>query len=186
MDTGKAKTYCTRQGDGMSKPSLPGDVGHNLPHPGGDVIPAQGYKQIMTGIHVEFPHNVWGLILARSSANRSGKLIVLPGVIDQGYRGELTALVHNVAHRTWKDTLNNLLHKLTIGKLGYAGSENDVTVDPGKAVSQLVFFQVCVPSLDRVPDEKHFSLPTERGHNGYGSTGSAVKVQRYADGNSRI
>lgn len=171
----EAKYCCTEYSPfwsfGLKDPALPGDVGHNLTQCEDVVIPAQGFRRIRTGIHVEFPDEQWGLILARSSANSTGKLICLPGVIDQGYRGELTAMVHNVAHRTWRDPFANLLHKISFGWLGWAGSENDYDMSMGKALTQLVFFPIVVPTTVRVKDETYFSTETVRGHNGWGHTG---------------
>lgn len=164
-----AKTYCTKPG-GLQRPALPGDVGHNLPHFEPMVIPAASFAQVKTGIHVQFPPNTWGLILPRSSANLGGRLIVMSGVIDQGYTGELTALVHNVAHPTFADRLNNLLNWVTKGWFGYTGSVNDVRIESGKALSQLVFLQTFVPQVVDVARAGDFDAPTHRGTNGWGST----------------
>lgn len=186
------KTYCTR-GRGLQPPSLPGDVGFNMPHNTRFVIPAGAYAQVKTGIHVQFAPTTWGMIVPRSSSNLSGKLLCLPGVIDQGYTGELTALVHNLAspsiaeqvhdffnhlyHHTPEELFLNFFYVQLKGCIKFLGydvarqtSVNDYVVEEGKALCQLVFFNQVVPSMVQVQGVEDFEQHTHRGHNGYGST----------------
>lgn len=125
----------------LGSPKLDGDVGYDLPAIEEVVIPAHGFAKVKTEIKVELPEGFWGLITSRSSANNSGQIICLPGVIDNGFRGELLAFVHNV-------------------------SDDKYTVTIGKAVVQLVLFPMVVPPVEVVND-----LGTSiRGIAGFGST----------------
>lgn len=61
-----------------------------------DVSLAEGaILDLHTGVVVEFPEDTWGLIIGRSSTYRKRGLLVVPGVIDPGYRGELLTCVVN-------------------------------------------------------------------------------------------
>lgn len=131
----------------LHPPSLDGDVGYNLPASTSVVVKADGFCQVPTGIKVELPPGIWGLIVARSSANRSGIFVVLPGVIDNGYRGELTVMVHNL-------------------------SEVDVNVIEGTSLGQLVLLPCVIYPVELVSSLNG----SARGENAYGHTGQAVVV----------
>lgn len=136
----------TSTGPELEPPAMPGDVGTNLPSLEDVVIPARSYAELWSGVCIELPKGIWAMIVPRSSANRSGKLIVCAGVIDTGYRGPLAACVHNV-------------------------SDEPVTIEAGKSVAQLVFYSSIVPvSLHRVEQLSD----SARGANGFGSTGNGV------------
>ena len=92
-----------------------------------------------TGISVAIPSGHVGIIKARSSVFRKGLLI--DGVIDADYRGEVKIMVRNA-------------------------SNDDYTVIPGKPIAQLIVMPVAMLE----PDEVNDLGPTERGSNGFGST----------------
>lgn len=54
-----------------------------------------GWGQVPSNIHVEIPSGHWVLLIGRSSTLFQKRLIVVPTVIDCGYRGPLFAMVHN-------------------------------------------------------------------------------------------
>lgn len=131
--------------DKIQPPKLPGDVGFDLPSNLAVTIPPGHFATIHTGIHVELPPHYWGLIAPKSSANIGGALVVLSGVIDCGYRGELMVFVHNVSPLT-------------------------AFIEEGTALAQLICMPMAVPKLvrvDRLSD-------SERGENGFGSTGNGA------------
>jgi dUTP pyrophosphatase len=146
----------------LLSPSLPGDVGYNLPALEPTTVPPGAYVEVGTGIKVEIPEGYWGLILPRSSANRTRKLLVLTGVIDQGFRGELMAWVHNLRHHSW---WTRLMCWLTRNPDRYS-----VQVQSGQSLAQLVLLPACVFPIDYVDSlsESH------RGENGYGHTGNGI------------
>lgn len=99
---------------------------------------------IPTGIHLELPAGYWASIEARSSTSKN-MLIVPKGVIDEGYRGELFAVMINV------------------------GSE-PVYVYHGDRYVQLIIHkrnEVNVIEVDEL-------APSQRGSSGFGSTGRSV------------
>lgn len=78
------------------------DCGYDL-HVIGDHRLLPGDKvDLPCGIAMEFPDGAWGLLVGRSSALRKLGLRVLPGIIDNGYRGELFAFVENATSEVVK------------------------------------------------------------------------------------
>lgn len=121
----------------------PGDAGYDLTVIHDTAILPGERAQLDCGICVELPHGYWGLIQGRSSSWRLG-LDVKPSVIDAGYRGPLHV-----------DCLN------------ITGSEV-VRVEAGQRIAQLIPMPL-VPPIRW--DYVRALSETERGSDGYGSTG---------------
>jgi dUTP pyrophosphatase len=126
----------------LRPPKLEGDVGFDLPTLYRTTIPRGRYAQIPTGIHVELPPNTWGLIMPRSNVNMAPGLIAKIGVIDNGFRGELLAIVENV-------------------------SDTDIDVHAGESLVQLVVLPMIIPKIKLVGELS----TSERNSRGFGSTG---------------
>lgn len=124
-----------------------GDVGFDLPAclPNGQAITIYPHSRgvIPTGIHLEIPEGYWASIEARSSTSKS-MLICPKGVIDEGYRGELFAVLLNVG-------------------------DNPVTINDGDRYVQLILHERIVKNFDI--EEVDELTPSERGDSGFGSTG---------------
>ena len=108
-------------------------------------VPPGEFRDIPTNLAVELPVGTWGYLTGRSSTLRKRQLLVNPGVIDAGYRGELFSGVWNLG-------------------------DNPATVETGDRIAQLIL----LPNLtkDYRPDYvDQFDTTTTRGHNGFGSTG---------------
>ncbi|MDH3471330.1 MAG: dUTP diphosphatase [Acidimicrobiia bacterium] len=122
-----------------------GDGGVDL-HAREDVSIEPGeWKMVSTGVAVAIPHGFVGLVAPRSGlAARHGISVVNgPGVVDSGYRGELTVILIN------------------------HGPEA-VAIERGERVAQLVVVPVEQQNFVEVEE-----LPdTSRGDGGFGSTGS--------------
>lgn len=132
-------------GEGQApKTGKPGDAGFDLYYCDDEplTIAPGDFQNVRSKIAVQFPTDVWGLIVGRSSTF-SRRLFVAPSVIDQGYRGELFACCWNI------------------------GSEPQV-INPGDRVAQIVPFPLTAASLQIVNQPLD---PSERGASGFGSTG---------------
>jgi len=108
------------------------------------VNPGENVK-IATGLAIELPsQNVVALVFARSGlASRSGiGLTNGVGVIDSDYRGEIQVLVQNLGHQ-------------------------EVTINPGDRIAQMLFMPVFQASFEEVSELQE----TPRGSGGFGSTG---------------
>lgn len=118
-----------------------GDAGCDL-YNVDDTIVAPGTRaQLKTNIKVAIPANMFGLLLARSSAFHNKGLIAHTAIIDPGYRGEIKVLVHNPTH-------------------------GGIHVMAGERVAQMVvvpFVPVRFKEVEKLP-------PSERGDRGFGSS----------------
>lgn len=98
---------------------------------------------IPTGISIQLPPNTWGMITGRSSTFMKRNLITPLSVIDNGFRGELFAVVRNI------------------------GTESQ-TIEPDERIAQLII----MPMLSHTVAWTHGTLDsTPRGSDGFGSTG---------------
>jgi dUTP pyrophosphatase len=137
MDTVVSTTSTKLKG-----PAKRGDVGINLPSSTMVTIPPLSFVKVPTDISVELEQGTWGLICPRSSTNISGRLLVLMGVVDTGYRGELFIFVHNLSNEPF-------------------------VVSEGQSIAQLVVMPAMYPTVQWV----YRLSDSERGTTGFGSSG---------------
>ena len=95
-----------------------------------------------TGVHVEIPQWYVGMIKSKSGLNVKYGL-TSEGVLDCGYTGSIRVKLYNHSSEAY-------------------------TVAAGDKISQLVIMPIIAPELELV---KAFGTETERGDNGFGSTG---------------
>lgn len=79
--------------------SYPDDAGFDLTVSRPLMIGPGCFGQVPINISVEIPRGYYGLLLPRSSTFYKRCLIVNPGVIDGGYRGEVMGLVYNLGDK---------------------------------------------------------------------------------------
>ena len=96
-----------------------------------------------TGIAVQLPEGFYGRIIGRSSTIRKRGLLVVEGIIDQGYTGHLFFAVHNP-------------------------SEFERDIRAGERLAQFILVPLVEPIWRRTGE----FLYTERGSSGFGSTGT--------------
>lgn len=130
----------------LPKAANPGDAGVDL-HAAEEahIGPGERWK-VGTGLAVEIPAGHAGLVLPRSGlADRHGiALVNSPGLIDSGYRGEIGVLLLNT------------------------DPAEIFRVSAGDRIAQLMI----VPYVDPEPVEADELSPSERGGDGFGSSGS--------------
>jgi len=125
----------------------PGDAGLDLCALEPLTIPAGERAKVRTGLAIELPAGHAGLVLPRSGlAARHGiALVNAPGLIDEGYRGELQVLLLNTDR------------------------EATFTLSAGDRIAQLVVVPVVAAEALEVDE----LAPAARGDAGFGSTGVA-------------
>ena len=126
----------------LKKPVYKDDAGMDLASVEDVFVQPGKSVSIPTGLRVEFPPGCWGRITARSSTIERFQVVVLEGIIDGGYRGELFVRVLNTSKGTRK-------------------------IPKGTRVAQLILHETIVPYW--IKEVKTLS-PTERGSKGFGSS----------------
>lgn len=117
------------------------DAGLDLRTPKAVTVPAYGSAIVDTGVHVELPSGCAGLLVSKSGLNIEHD-ITSTGLIDEGYTGSIVVKLYN-------------------------HSGGDHVFKAGDRVTQLVVIPVIRESLEQVSEFNQ----TERGNNGFGSTG---------------
>lgn len=118
------------------------DAGLDLYAQEGRIIEAKESAIFDTGVHVLIPEGYVGLLMSKSGLNVKYGL-TSEGVIDASYTGSIVVKLYNNS--------------------GY-----DYHVRKGDKISQLLIVPIDTPSLIQVND---FAEKTERGSNGFGSSG---------------
>lgn len=127
--------------------AYPDDAGLDLVCSAGCTIEPGGAVVIPTEVGMAIPHGYFGLILGRSSAWARHGLVVMPGVIDAGWRGDLFVSV-------WYPKVDP--------------GDQPITVKPGDRLAQILILPVWLGGLVPVAELP----PHPRGLNGFGSSGS--------------
>ena len=122
--------------------SYPGDAGLDLYCSEPMVIYPGHSVDVPCGVRVELPIGLWARITGRSSTIRDKELLVIEGVIDNGWRGPLFAAVHNIG--TTKQEVKR-----------------------GERIAQLI----PMPVINLRPRRVERLSISERGERGFGSTG---------------
>jgi dUTP pyrophosphatase len=140
----KVKVRLLHESAWMPERAHDGDAGLDLRAlEAGSLMPGER-RLVSLGIALELPAGTAGLILGRSGLTAKHGITVLTGLLDQGYRGEIAAVVKNV-------------------------SQDYFRWAPGDRIAQLLvvpFVEAGVELVDELDE-------SERGEDGFGSTGTA-------------
>lgn len=117
------------------------DAGLDLRAPADAIVPAKGNAIFDTGVHVEIPRGYVGLLKSKSGLCVKHD-ITSDGTIDSGYTGSILVKLFN-------------------------HGDKDYEVERGDKISQLILMPIITPELILVSELEE----TERGSNGFGSTG---------------
>lgn len=117
------------------------DAGMDLYSPYATIVSPHGSVVIDTGVHIQIPPSFCGVLISKSGLNVNHD-ITSTGLIDSEYTGSITVKLYNHGPFPYK-------------------------IDRGDKISQLVILPCFIRDIEIVD-----SLPaTERGNNGFGSTG---------------
>lgn len=117
------------------------DAGLDIYSPEDRLVEAKSSATIDTGVHIQLPEGTVGMLKSKSGLNVKFG-ITSEGVIDSGYTGSITVKLYNNS--------------------GY-----DYKIRKGDKISQLVILPVLTPT----PELSDSLEDTERGDNGFGSSG---------------
>lgn len=122
-----------------------GDCGYDLSVIDSLTIPPHSYANIPHNIVVALPPGTWGMLVGRSSSFVQKGLMVVTGIIDNGYRGELSVMVYNT-------------------------KPEPVTVEMYERIAQLIVMPLSTPSVMMETDKNKLPDSDGRGVAGFGST----------------
>ena len=105
-------------------------------------VPAGGSAVFDTGVCVAIPEGYWGKLESKSGLNVKHSVVSLGGTIDSGYTGSIRVKLYNFGKEDYRFERGDKIVQLVIMPCAYFPMEE-------------------VESLDE----------TERGNNGFGSTG---------------
>lgn len=125
----------------LTKANL-GDLGFDLYADESHILKAGHLVRVHTGIAIEFPDGLGGIVKDRSSMAAKG-LVISGGVIDSGYRGEIIVLLRNV------------------------NQDGTFYVTPNEKIAQLVLIPIADIGIEEVLEIDE----TDRGVKGFGSSG---------------
>lgn len=139
---------------GLIKHAYDGDAGIDLP----TILPVSDREHgltifpgervmLQTGLRMAFPKGYWGRIIHRSSTEKKYRLRVIEGVIDD-YRGPLLVQVNNM-------------------------NSFPITVQHGQRMAQLILAKTASFKAREVTTLP----PSERGTNGFGSSGTSTHTK---------
>lgn len=79
--------------------SHPDDAGWDLYVSADTTVPAHSFADVPSGVRMQLPNGYWGMLTGRSSTIRKRGLLVVQGIIDTGYTGELFSAVWNLTSK---------------------------------------------------------------------------------------
>lgn len=129
------------EGAYMPTRAHPTDAGLDLYARETCVVFAKESATFDTGVHIELPPDTVGFLKSKSGLNVKHG-ITSEGVIDEGYTGSIAVKLYNHSYK-------------------------DYLVNRGDKISQLVILPILKPELELVDSLEQ----TERGDNGFGSSG---------------
>lgn len=118
------------------------DAGLDLRSPVDAVVPAHGSVCIDTGIHMALPFGTFGKLESKSGLHVKHDIVCLGGVIDSSYRGSIVVKLYNMGNSSYE-------------------------IKRGDKIVQLIIQPCMLPDLVLVSELDE----TERGENGFGSSG---------------
>ncbi len=117
------------------------DAGLDLRTPVAVTVPAYSSVTVDTGVHVALPHGCAGLLVSKSGLNVKHS-VTSTGLIDEGYTGSIVVKL-------------------------YSHTGEDYKFEAGDKITQLVVIPVVCEPMEQVS----CFIRTDRGDNGFGSTG---------------
>lgn len=156
------------------------DAGYDIYSAETVILEPQEKAKIRTDIAVNIPEGYVGLLTSRSGVSSKTHLVIETGKIDAGFQGNMKINIKNddVINETdvqtdydenkvpkYKYALKNISEENTDDKYLLP---NSYGIKKGDKLAQLVIVPIWTPELKEV---KEFSNVSERGTDGWGSTG---------------
>ncbi|WP_195212707.1 dCTP deaminase/dUTPase family protein [Staphylococcus epidermidis] len=152
------------------------DAGYDIYSAETVILEPQEKAVIKTDVAVNIPEGYVGLLTSRSGVSSKTHLVIETGKIDAGYQGNLginikNDMEHDGITSLYEDLDDELVNTLDI-KGNYInegeGARKVYKINKGDKLAQLVIVPIWTPELKEVEE---FSSESERGEQGFGSTG---------------
>ncbi len=111
------------------------------------MLPSQDRTLVLTDLAIQVPHGTYARIAQRSSMALGKSIAVGGGVIDADYRGNIGVILFNFSHQNWR-------------------------IGSGDKIAQLICEKIEYPAVMEVEMSTFNEVPTRRGQQGFGSTGT--------------
>lgn len=140
------------------------------------ILEPQEKAKIRTDIAVNIPEGYVGLLTSRSGVSSKTHLVIETGKIDAGFQGNMRINIKNDIELLtsdeymYKNISDELIDDEDIdNEFGFPEVKNtSYVVNKGDKLAQLVIVPIWTPELKEVEE---FSSESERGEQGFGSTG---------------
>lgn len=140
------------------------------------ILEPQDKAKIRTDIAVNIPEGYVGLLTSRSGVSSKTHLVIETGKIDAGFQGNMKINIKNdmdISNMApTKAVLNGRraysLLDVSGERIGFSIDMNCYQINKGDKLAQLVIVPIWTPELKEVEE---FSYVSERGTDGFGSTG---------------
>lgn len=134
-------------GGRLYEPAYPGDGAFDMESIEQVTLAPFESGRVDCGIKVQLPDTVCALVIGRSSTFAAG-IMVYPSLIDNGYRGQMFVLMHNL-------------------------TDKYVRIDPGTRIAQLLPIMNLADGFSKLQQVDGVDA-SRRGSNGFGSSGKSL------------
>ncbi|MWF62680.1 dUTP pyrophosphatase [Staphylococcus haemolyticus] len=132
------------------------------------ILEPQEKATIRTDIAVNIPEGYVGLLTSRSGVSSKTHLVIETGKIDAGFQGNMKI---NIKNDRQDFVIDSDVYQDIKGEIHYTDKTLDsgtYQINKGDKLAQLVIVPIWTPELKEVEE---FSYVSERGTDGFGSTG---------------
>lgn len=152
------------------------DAGYDIYSAETVILEPQEKAVIKTDVAVNIPEGYVGLLTSRSGVSSKTHLVIETGKIDAGYQGNLGINIKNDMEDDGITSLYEDLDDELVSVLDIKGNcinegegaRKVYKINKGDKLAQLVIVPIWTPELKEVEE---FSSESERGEQGFGSTG---------------
>ncbi|WP_145411655.1 dCTP deaminase domain-containing protein [Staphylococcus epidermidis] len=144
------------------------DAGYDIYSAETVILEPQEKLVIKTDVAVNIPEGYVGLLTSRSGVSSKTHLVIETGKIDAGYQGNLGI---NIKNDRQDFVIDSDVYQDIEGEMHYTDKTLDAgtyKINKGDKLAQLVIVPIWTPELKEVEE---FSSESERGEQGFGSTG---------------
>lgn len=144
------------------------DAGYDIYSAETVILEPQEKAVIKTDVAVNIPEGYVGLLTSRSGVSSKTHLVIETGKIDAGYQGNLGI---NIKNDRQDFVIDSDVYQDIEGEIHYTDKTLDAgtyKINKGDKLAQIVIVPIWTPELKEVEE---FSSESERGEQGFGSTG---------------